>query len=86
MKFSPELEAAGRALYTRQAHQLKQWAAWPSLPLAVKEEYCLWAADVLKALKIERAGWNEEDGSPKTTLADIDWNERLDAILPSADA
>lgn len=48
-RFTPELEAAAEALYTRQAHQMKMRAAWFALPHTIKEEYCLWAADVLRA-------------------------------------
>lgn len=50
-RFGIDLERAGQALYVRQAHQQHMRADWTALPHAIKEEYCLWAADVLRAIK-----------------------------------
>lgn len=89
-KFSEELEAAGRALYTRQAHQQGQMAAWQSLPHTIKEEYCLWAADVIRTLSeptetmLEAVPKFEDPGIVVEPRAAFKY--MLSVVLPGADA
>lgn len=45
------------------------------------QKYEATARAAIAAMRIKGAGWNEDDGSPLTTLSDIDWNERIDAAL-----
>lgn len=87
-KFTAELEAAGKALYTRQAHGMGQMAAWQSLAHTVKEEYCRWAAEVLRAVRDGQAAieavqinvdiWPED--KPKPSPNSVEFISREEAV------
>lgn len=85
-RFGVELIAAGTALYARQAHQQGMLAAWDKLPTHIRDEYCLWAADVLRAvikprLEILSAGvsdaFTEETARPVREF----WEGAIGAII-----
>ncbi len=81
-RYTAQLEAAAKALYTRQAHMQRQMAVWQSVPHTVKEEYCRWAADVLRAIRepdetMLEAAWasiHDENGAGT-------WRDMIDALL-----